>query len=247
VKGIDLFRNFGQQAATMCGFQHCEGDYIITMDDDLQHNPVEIPKLIAKKGHDIVIARLKNRKSSFFERQTSLIKSYFDFIILGKPKQIRLSPFRLLRKSVVKEMLQIRTPSPFVPALMFYITKDVVNVDVEHETRFEGQSNYSFSSRVKLFSLIVINNSSVILKLIGYIGILSLMFSFFLLSYFLLAKLFFTTPPTGWTSLFSAILFFGGLTLFAVGLVGEYIVRIIPIVESKPPFIVRELAEKNDS
>ncbi|MFT4680705.1 MAG: glycosyltransferase involved in cell wall biosynthesis [Flavobacteriales bacterium] len=242
VLGVNLFRNFGQQAATVCGFTFCKGKHVITIDDDMQHNPQDLPKLLEKKDHDIVIGRLTNRKDGLFTQFTSSIKSYFDYVVLGKPKHVRLSSFRLLRGEVVREMIAIRTPSPFVPALMFYVTKDCINVDIEHNQRFEGNTNYSFKSRLKLFSLIVINNSSFFLKIIGYIGIFALIGSASLFAYFLVAKLFFTSPPTGWTSLFSAILFFGGLTLFAVGLIGEYIIRIIPIVEMKRPFIVRELA-----
>jgi glycosyltransferase involved in cell wall biosynthesis len=241
VVGINLFQNIGQQSATVCGFSHSTGRYVITVDDDLQHSPSDLPKLIAKSDHDIVIARLENRKDNALNRITSNVKSYFDHVVLGKPKHLKLSAYRLIKRDVINHMLRVNTPSPFVPALMFYVTNDVVNVNVEHESRFDGASNYTFASRLRLFSLIIINNSSLVLKLIGYIGIIALILSASLLMYFLIAKLFFTSPPEGWTSLFSAILFFGGLTLFSVGLIGEYMIRMIPIVENKKAFIVREV------
>lgn len=241
VIGVNLFRNFGQQSATICGFTYCNSEYVITMDDDLQHNPLDLPKLLSKRDHDVVIGRIVNRKSSLNNKFTSWLKSHFDHIVFGKPKHIRLSPYRLIKSDVLKHMLEIRTPSPFVPALMFYVTKDVVNVEVQHESRIEGKTNYTFASRLKLFSLIIINNSSVVLKWIGYLGIMALLLSLSLLMYYFLAKMFFTTPPKGWTSLFSAILFFGGLSLFGIGLIGEYMIRMIPIVENKKAFIVREV------
>jgi glycosyltransferase involved in cell wall biosynthesis len=243
---INLTRNFGQQSATMCGFRYCKGEYVITMDDDLQHEPESISILIGQNHHDIVIARLRNRQDHFLRQITSRIKSYFDYIVLGKPKNIRLSPFRLFRKEVIDNILKMKSPSPFIPALMFYVTKDVVNVDVEHKSREIGKSNYTLIKRIKLFSLIVINNSSLILKLVGYVGIISAMSSFILISYFLIAKWFFTAPPLGWTSILSSILFFGGLCLFSIGIVGEYLIRIIPVVENKQPFIVKEIIGLRD-
>jgi dolichol-phosphate mannosyltransferase/undecaprenyl-phosphate 4-deoxy-4-formamido-L-arabinose transferase len=241
VTGINLFQNVGQQSATVCGLSYSKGEYVVTIDDDMQHKPSDLFQLYNKANHDVVIANLRNRKTGWANQLTSFIKSQFDRIVFSKPKNIRLSGYRLIKRNVVLEMLKVNTPSPFVPALMFYVTKDVVNVNVEHEPRLDGTSNYTFTTRLKLFSLIIINNSSVVLKLIGYIGVFALIGSISLLLYFFIAKLFFTSPPNGWTSLFSAILFFGGLTLFAVGLIGEYIIRMIPIVENKKAFIVREV------
>lgn len=241
VVGINLYQNVGQQSATVCGMSYSKGEHVVTIDDDMQHQPSALIKLYGEASHDIVIAKLKNRKDTTANRLTSFAKSYFDRIVFNKPKELQLSGYRVMKRKVVLEMLNVNTPSPFVPALMFYVTKDVVNVDVEHESRFDGKSNYTFASRLKLFSLIIINNSSVVLKLIGYIGVFALVGSVLLLVYFFVAKLFFTSPPKGWTSLFSAILFFGGLTLFAVGLIGEYMIRMIPIVENKKAFIVREV------
>lgn len=247
VFGLNLYKNVGQQSATLCGFSRSVGEYVITVDDDLQHNPKDLPKLLEKSDHDIVIAQLTDRKDGFFNRLTSSVKSYFDHIVLGKPKNIRLSSYRLIKRDVLDEMLKVRTPSPFVPALMFYVTRDVVNVDVRHENRFDGHTNYTFRSRLRLFSLIIINNSSVVLKWIGYLGIFALVMSLSLMIYYLVAKLFFTTPPKGWTSLFSAILFFGGLSLFGIGLIGEYVIRMIPIIENKKAFIVREIVGDNST
>ncbi len=246
VKAINLTRNFGQQAASICGFSYSKGNYIITMDDDLQHAPEDIPCLIHMKKHDLVIAKFIDRKDSSFNQLTSKIKSYFDYLILGKPRHLQLSPFRLMKESTVSNMLKIKTPTPFISALMFYVSKDAVNVEITHHNRFEGTSNYNFKKRWKLFTLIVINNSSFFLKMIGYFGIISALFSFILIGYFIFTKIFSSSPPAGWTSTFSAILFFGGMTLFSVGLIGEYLIRIMPVVENRPAYIVREVYEKKD-
>lgn len=244
VKAINLTRNFGQQAATICGMELSSGKYIITMDDDLQHPPEAILKLIEKQENDIVIGRLIERKDNFANQITSWIKNYFDFIVLGKPKHIRLSSFRLIKRQVIENMLNIKTPTPFIPALMFYVTKDAVNVEVRHNNRIEGKSNYTFRKRLKLFSLIIINNSSLILKTLGYIGFFIALLSFVLISYYLITKWAKGVTPTGWASLFTAIMFFGGITLFSIGLIGEYLIRIIPNVENKPAYFIKEIHGK---
>lgn len=241
VVGINLLRNFGQNAATMCGIAEAKGDYIITMDDDLQHAPEDIPLLAEAKEHDIVIGKLKGRKDRRSRRLTSWVKSYFDVIILKKPKHIRLSAFRLIKKIVAVEMLRIQTPSPFIPALMLRASRDIVNVDVPHFAREEGQSNYTLRKRLALFSLIVINNSSFILQMISYLGAGIAVMSFFLGAYFFAQPFLGGTPPTGWTSIFVAILFFGGLTLFSIGLIGEYLQRIMEAVEQRPAYAIREI------
>lgn len=243
VKGINLAKNFGQQAATICGMRAAKGDYVITMDDDMQHNPMNIIKLLSERDHDIVIGNLTNRKDKFSRRITSSIKGYFDHLVFGKPKGLGLSSFRMFNRRVVNEILDVNSPKPFLPALMFFVTSDVVNVDIEHLNRLDGVSNYTFSKRLKLFSLIIIDNSSIILKYVGYLGLSSLLFSAFLFLYFILTKLFFKAPPVGWTSLFSAVLFFGGFTLFSLGLIGEYLIRIIPIVEKRKPYIIKETTD----
>lgn len=140
---IELMKNFGQQPATLCGVAHAKGNFVITMDDDLQHRPEDIPRLIEQQQHDIVIARLRRKKHSIFKRLSSHVKGYFDRIILGKPRHIKLSSFRLLKQDIAKLMFKRKTPYPFIPALLFSITRDIVNVNVQHSQRDHGKSNYT--------------------------------------------------------------------------------------------------------
>ena len=105
VRVVSLMRNFGQQAATLCGFEHAMGDYILTMDDDLQHRPEEIPNLWEERSHDIVIGQFSRKHHSLFKRITSRLKGWFDHILIGKPKNIHLSSFRLLNRSVVDDIV----------------------------------------------------------------------------------------------------------------------------------------------
>jgi len=241
VKAINLTRNFGQQAATICGLENSSGKYIITMDDDLQHPPEGILDLIKEKHHDLVIARLIQRKDPYLRQITSYIKSYFDYIILQKPRHVRLSPFRLFKREIMLSMLDIKTPTPFIPALMFYVTRDVVNVKVRHVKRKEEKSNYTLKKRLKLFSLIIINNSSFLLKIIGYLGLVIAFLSILLISYFIFFKWTKGETPIGWASTISAILFLGGMILFSLGIIGEYLIRIMPAIEKKPTYVIKKI------
>ena len=241
VRALRFARNFGQQPATICGLDKARGSWVITMDDDGQHAPEDFSKMLALKHHDVVIGELENRKHTFTKRMFSIIKGRFDRIILGKPKGLRLSAFRLLRRETVDAILMLKgTPYPFIPAMVFYATKDVVGVSVGHHERQEGVTGYGFKRMIKLFQNLLINNSSLLLRYIGNLGISISMLSFILGSYFIYKKLVFNTEAIGWTSVIVSLLFIGGLVLFSIGVIGEYLIRIINTVEGKPIYLVRE-------
>jgi dolichol-phosphate mannosyltransferase/undecaprenyl-phosphate 4-deoxy-4-formamido-L-arabinose transferase len=239
VRAIQLTRNFGQQAATLCGLRESRGKFVITMDDDLQHDPRDIPRLLEGKDHDIVIGQLGRKQHSWSKRTTSWIKGFFDQVIIGKPKTIQLSSFRLLNRTVVDGMLSMRTPNPFIPAMMFHVSKDVVGIDVHHDRRRHGRSGYNFFKRLRLFSNLIINNSSLVLRLVGHMGmafsVLSILFGFMVIY----KKLVLGVPIQGWASILTALLLIGGLMLFSLGVVGEYLVRIIEGTEVRPTYYIR--------
>ena len=247
IVAIELMKNFGQQAATLCGIEHARGDYIITMDDDLQHAPEDIIHLMEKQEHDVVIARFKDKKHSFFKRITSEIKSYFDYLILGKPKHIRLTSFRLIKSEIARLMFKRKTPYPFIPALLFSITDDIVNVELEHHARHEGKSNYTFVKMLQLFSNLIINNSSFLLRIIGYIGIFIALLSGASTVVIIANKLIYGVAVAGWTSLMLLILFFGGMIMFTLGIIGEYLLRIIATTEERPVYYVRKVSSRRES
>lgn len=239
VRVISLSKNYGQQAATLCGFSHSSGDYIITMDDDLQHWPENIADLIREQSHDVVIATFPDKKHTLKKRFFSKIKGYFDHLLLGKPKHIQLTSFRLINRVIVDAMLAMKSPYPFIPAQIFCITHDVVNVPVEHHERYDGRTTYTFLSMLRLFSNLMINNSSFLLNLLGRIGLAAAIMSFLAGSYYTFRAIYLDISVPGWTTLVVLILLFGGLLLFSVGVIGEYLVRMINTLEGKPSYVVR--------
>jgi len=243
VHAIQLSRNFGQQAATLCGLGEARGDVVITIDDDLQHDPRDIPALLAQYDHDIVIGQLGAREHHLSRRIASAVKGVFDRLILGTPKSLQLSSFRLLSRTVVDGVLSMRTPYPFIPALMFYVSRDVVGVPVNHSKRAGGASGYTFRKLLRLFSNLLINNSSLLLRGAAYAGLCLAAVSFALAGVAIYRRLVHGVAVQGWTSLFAAFMLIGGLLLVSVGIVGEYLIRIIETSEAKPTFFVRRRSD----
>jgi glycosyltransferase involved in cell wall biosynthesis len=246
VKVIHFGRNYGQQPATLCGIEKSVGKYIITMDDDLQHDPADIALLIAEKDHDIVIAELLEKKHGFIKRLFSKVKNHFDHIILGKPKHIKMSSFRLISRYMANNMSVMKSPNPFIPALLFLISTDVVNVPIKHHSRAEGVTGYNLKKMLNLFSNLLINNSSFLLNWLGKMGIFTASGSIFYAMYLVFRKLFIGIDAAGWTSLMVVVLFIGGLLLFSVGLIGEYLIRVIQSSEQKPAYIIKHIEINNE-
>jgi glycosyltransferase involved in cell wall biosynthesis len=242
VRALQLSKNFGQHAATLCGLKHSRGDFVITMDDDLEHRPEEIPKFLSAADYDVVVAQFRHRNHSLFRRIASKIKGVFDRVIVGKPKDIQLSSYRMLSRVVVEGMLSINTPHPFLPALMFHVSDSVTGVDIEYGRRDEGTSGYTLRKLLRLFTDLLVNNSSLVLRLVGSVGIVLAAASFILALYFTYKKLTHGIAITGWTSLFATTLLIGGLLLFSIAVVGEYLIRIIEASEARPTYFVRRRA-----
>jgi dolichol-phosphate mannosyltransferase/undecaprenyl-phosphate 4-deoxy-4-formamido-L-arabinose transferase len=239
VRAVQLTRNFGQQAATLCGLREARGDIVITMDDDLQHDPDHIPLLLAQANHDVVIAQFQQKEHHVLRRIASAGKAWFDRIIIGTPAGLRLSSFRLLRRTVVDGVLAMRTPHPFLPALVFHVTRDVVGVPVTHSIRAAGRSGYTLRKLLATFSNLVINNSSILLRVAAMTGIFFAGLSFALAAVVVYRKLFHGISVQGWASLFAATMLIGGLVLVSIGIIGEYLIRIVENVEQKPTYFVR--------
>ncbi len=242
IRAVQLTRNFGQQAATLCGMREARGDVVITMDDDLQHDPADIPLLLAQREHDIVIGQLVRSEHGPFRRLASTAKGLFDRAIIGIPKGVRLSSFRLLRRTVVDGILTMRATHPFLPALMFHVSKDVVGVPVTHSRRPSGRSGYTFSRLLRLFSNLVISNSSILLRVAAFAGLLLACVSFGLAAAVIYRKIVHGISVQGWTSLFASTLLIGGAVLMSVGVIGEYLIRIIESSDSRPIYFIRRRA-----
>jgi len=172
IKSIKLVRNYGQHKATLCGMFYTKGDYVFTMDDDLQHAPEDIPILINKMkdtGAHAVIAKLEEKKCQWYRRKASDLVRILSVVLINKPAGIYLSSFRLINKKAVDKVLSLNSIYPYIPALIFRVTDQVQNAEICHHKRKQGNSNYTIIKMVKLSIQLLLNNP-VILRFIGKTG-----------------------------------------------------------------------------
>lgn len=241
ISAIRLARNFGQHSAILCGLAHAKGEYIITMDDDLQHAPEDIPALIGLQEHDVVIGQFRLKRHSWSRNLFSRIKAYFDRVLSGKPPNLRISTFCLIRRSIAQRMLSIaHTPRPLLSSLIFYVTNDVVGAPVSHSPRQEGESGYSLIKLLRLFSRLLVNNSRPIFQFVAWSGGVLFVLSLVLLLGLSIWHLFSKDVP-GWLFLGLVILVMNGFLLIALGFLGVVFTRIEAVAEQKKPYIEQQL------
>ncbi|MHB1393198.1 MAG: glycosyltransferase family 2 protein [Clostridia bacterium] len=166
VKVICLDGNFGQQNAIMCGLRHATGDFVITIDDDLQHPPEEIPKLLLKleEGFDVVYGIPAAKKHSVVRNLGTVVTDLFFRLICSKPKTVRVGSFRGLKRQVVENISNEYTSFVYITAITLKHVKNIGNVTVEHANRKYGSSNYSFCKLINLFYKLFINYSGLPFK-----------------------------------------------------------------------------------
>ncbi|MDF2531877.1 MAG: glycosyltransferase [Clostridia bacterium] len=162
IKLICLERNFGQQNAIMCGFRHAKGDYVITIDDDLQNPPEEIEMLMKEieKDYDVVYGIPRVKQHSGTRNLGSLMANFLFDVVCGKPRGVRVSSFRVLKRHIVEAVIEEKSSFVYISAATLKYTKNIGNVIVQHEARKHGSSNYNILKLLKLFYNIYINYSS---------------------------------------------------------------------------------------
>lgn len=240
LKAIKLMKNFGQHSALLCGFNYCNGRYIITLDDDLQNPPEEIPKLIkAIKNNNIdcVIGKPIYKKHSFYRNFGSYLVGLMYSLVFKKPIDLKMSSFRIIDRKVVDEILKMKIHNPAIDSMILTITSNISNVDVKHTA---APSRYSLYSLIKLAVETVISYSVFPLRFISTIGFTTSLVSLFGILFFVYKKITQDAYVLGWTSLIILNLFFFGLLLLSMGVIGEYLIRIVKQVTLQQPYLVRE-------
>ncbi len=246
VKSINLVKNFGQHNAVLCGFEYGKGDYFITMDDDLQNPPEEIIHLIRKineDDYDLVFGKFKEKKHASHRKIGSKLVGYLNYKIFNKPKHITLTNFRIIRKDLINRLLTYRTSYPYIPGMLLMFSSKIGNVDVDHQSREIGTSNYTLRRILSLMTRLLINYSSYPLRLLSSIGLLISSLSFFIGSIYLFRGLLFGTNVAGWTTLVVLTAFLGGFIIALLGVIGEYLSRILDQLSSNKSYFIKEVVE----
>ncbi len=240
-KIIKLNKNFGQHNATMCGFTFAKGDKIITIDDDLQNPPEEIPKLIAshKSNSSDVTYGIYSKKQHTFARNimSKGVQKSSKVFMKGKGKG---SSFRIINIKIIKKILDHNISFIFIDEVLQWYTNKISFVDVEHKKRMYNKSGYS---SIKLFNIganLIYYYTNIPLKLMVYGGMIISVLSFILGIKYFIQKLFYDVPA-GYTSIIVAVLFSTGIIVFSLGIIGGYLSRIQLVQNKKPPFHIEEM------
>ncbi|WP_229771927.1 glycosyltransferase family 2 protein [Olsenella porci] len=242
VHGINLMRNFGQHNAIMCGLNYAKGDLVLGMDDDLQNHPTQIPKLLAKMeegDYDLVYGVFEEQKNSKVKTFTSWLNKVTARKMLGRSKDVVTSSFWLINRKLRDQVVRFRNYNPMIEALFSRMTDNVGCVVVEHHAREYGSSGYTLGKLVKLW-LAYFNYTVLPLRAISGIGVVTAIVGFVFGIVTVIRKLIDPSILAGWASITSILLFFFGLVLLALGIIGEYVGDIVLSVNSTPQYIVRD-------
>lgn len=243
VKIVQMARNFGQPAAVLCGCSVAKGDFVITMDDDLQHPPEEIPKMAKilqeQPEVDCVMGKYENRKHNAIRRLGTWVQMQFTSKMLKKDPDLELTSFRIMRRFLVDTMLSTHTHLPQIGNLLVQTSNRIVNVPVHHDARKFGHSNYSFMHLVRDLLYDITTNSILPLIVVRNIGIISFIISVLLSIWYLINYFFFGTTVEGFTTLVLLVLAYNGLLLLAIGIVGEYLMHTLDEAKKMPTYVIR--------
>ena len=238
---VSLASNFGQHAALFCGLQYAEGEYIVTLDDDLQHHPREIEKLaeaIESENADLVYGIYAQKEHGALRNMGSVVFAAIVNKFASTPLQG--SSFKLMRKSLVEKVLHHQHYNFYLDEVIAWYSKKTSFTQVEHGKRLHGSSGYSPVSLIKMSIGILLNYTALPLKFITGLGILSSLISFGVGIFYMYEKLN-NDAQVGFTAIIVSIFFSTGLILFSLGIIGEYISRIFLIQTGKPPFKIKEV------
>ncbi len=247
VKSILLQKNFGQHNATICGLGFAKGDWIITMDDDLQHPTKEISKLISKQKEtnaEIVYGIFPRKKKH------SAVRNLGSKVVKNSSRILRKSPgegssFRLMTKRLAEELSKHRLSFLFIEEIVTWYTHNITFIEVEHHPRRFKQSNYTGLSLIKMVSNLVIYYTGAPLKVMVYTGFSISFVSLVMGIIYIIKKIFFNVP-LGYTSLITAILFSTSLILMSLGIIGEYLSRIYMAQNQRPPWVIDQIYQEEE-
>lgn len=242
VRVVELAKNCGQHNAQMAALNYAQGDYIISMDDDGQTSPTQLPKLLdeIEKGYDIVYAYYPHKMHTGGRNLGSRFNQWSMRVLIGKPKDMKTSSFWVIRRFVRDYAVQYTSSYTHIQGVFLRVTRNISCVPVEHFMRQAGQSGYTYRKLMQLwaniigFSIVPLRLATIcgnIFALTGLIGIIAV----------LIRKIIRPVTAIGWPSLMVSIFFFSGLILMFMGLIGEYIGRIFLGMSNNPQYVVRRI------
>lgn len=249
IRAVELSRNFGQHSALMAGYSMVTGDYVLGMDDDGEHNPQELFRLVdeLEKGYDYVCAAFPSTNHSLYKKLGSKFNNWMSTKFIGKPKEAIFSSYYIMRRFVADEIIKTPNPNPYVGGMIVSVTTRMSSIPMEHCSRHKGESGYHFKNSVSLWMNGITAFSVKPLRIATYAGLIFSVFGFLLGFYVVLRKIFVQEILAGYTSTFALLLLISGVIMVILGAIGEYIGRIYMLINCIPQYAIRTVVEKEQA
>jgi|TARA_Y100000294_G_scaffold123344_1_gene114695 undecaprenyl-phosphate 4-deoxy-4-formamido-L-arabinose transferase len=245
---IKLGKNMGEHNAVMAGLNYVNGDCAIIMDDDFQNPPEEALKIynFAKKNNfDVVYGDYrKNKKHNFFRNFISKINDKTANLLLNKPINIYPSSFKCINKKILKHIISYKGPFPYIDGLILSATSNIGSVETQHAKRDKGISGYTILKLLKLYGNLFTNFSTMPIHIFSISGLIIALIGVFYGLIIIIEKFLNPEIPTGYSSLISLIILFSGVQLIFLGLIGEYVGKILKNVNREKQFYIDFIKKK---
>jgi glycosyltransferase involved in cell wall biosynthesis len=240
VKGINFSRNFGQHHAITAGLDHATGIWVVVMDCDLQDQPEEIPKLYAaaQKGHEVVFGRRKVRQDKFLKKMSSALFYRVLMYFTEQEFDPAVANFSIISQRVVHALKSLREQNRNYPLSVLWLGFNTAYIDIEHASRFEGESSYTFKKLVYFAYDIIIAHSNKPLRLSIKLGFIMSLASIFYATYLVFRFFVEGVPVAGWTSTMVSIYFVGGVLMANMGIMGLYIGKTFNEGKGRPIYVI---------
>jgi len=249
IRFIDLSRNFGHQIAITAGIDHCIGDRVVVIDADLQDPPELIKTMSAKmdEGFDVVYAqRIKRKGESWMKKATASIYYRLLDSITTVHIPIDTGDFRIISRRVVEALKQMPEREKFLRGQIAWLGFNQTMVEYERDERNAGLTGYTWRRLTAMAVDGITSFSNFPLKVATISGFVVSFIAFFLMLYALYSHLVLKAFEPGWTSLMLSVFFIGGIQLFSIGIIGEYIGRISNNVKQRPLYLIKQIGQLND-
>jgi glycosyltransferase involved in cell wall biosynthesis len=240
VKGIQFSRNFGQHYGITAGLDHCDGDWVVVMDCDLQDRPEEIPRLYAKarEGYEVVIARRSRSSESLWKRFVSWLFYKLFSYLADMEYDGQAGNYRMISRRVVDSIRQMREQLRFFGALLNWAGFPTATIYTQHDERHDGRSTYTLAKLWRLASDTIIAYSEKPLRISVRLGFAVAFLAFCYGMYIIVRAALYGSPITGWASLIASVYFIGGIIIAILGVIGIYLGKTFDEAKKRPLYIV---------
>lgn len=245
---VQLAHNFGEHNAVLAGLNLARGEYMAVLDDDGQHPPSEVLRLLKEiktRNFDVVYGHYVIKQHSRFRNLGSWFNDRMATLMLKKPRELYLSSFKVMNRFTVNEVIKYRGPFPYIDGLIYRTTRNLGQIPVEHRPT-SASSRYNLQRLLRLWFNMFLGFSIVPLRVCTWLGLGTSVFSVFLLIAIIIDKLYITRVLTlGVPTVLATVTLFAGIQLVILGLIGEYLGRLFLDLTGTPQFVVRYVRNKN--